>query len=752
MTRLASIALATVLVAAGLAHVAAQQDSQATRLLAGAHHKATVVGDLRGAIEDYKRIVDGAGSNRALAAEALLRMAECHQKLGEAEAQAIYARIVRDYGDQTAVASTARTRVASQAIAQPGIGEGRRVCAGCVGDKIKDFTLSPDGRWIGYTAGEGTQASNDDDLMVRDLTNGETRRLVDVPAVGDAQPTHFAARRATWSPDMRQVAYQFRDATAKRPELRVMENRPGGRTVTLVDNPEFEYVLPTAWSPDGKSILVMIERRDLTWQLAWVSANTGAITVLKSLNWQFDEFGNGPELSPDGRHIVYNAFTKLRSSARDQAGDDYTLYILAADGSSETAVVGAASEDSFPVWAPDGSRVFFVSDTLTRSPDLLSIAVRDGRATGAPSVVKAGIGWAPLVGVTRAGVLYHVMPKESYPRTLLEDIGSGRSAGVPTALAGRFGTPAWSPDGRRIASVSAPSDGRVVIHSLDTSADQTYTLGGVTRPSRPRWYHDGSALLVRGRDGSRTVLVRIDLRTSAVSRLVEFDASAHPADLRSVFPAQTDFALSPEGTTVYFGAGKAFDQKDRILAVDLATGQARQIAVLPNANISSVATRPDGRTLATTFASGPVSRNAGGVPDAPTSSHVAVVGIDGTPWQTLYGPVVGRSEPGTMNTFPRLSEPTWSEDGRSILFGRHEDDGSWTLWRVPAAGGEPDRIGAMTSDEVKRNGANPGGLTLTADGKRAAHFGRATIRASNELWALDLSALLKSAAVDRRTR
>jgi hypothetical protein len=58
----------------------------------------------------------------------------------------------------------------------------------------------------------------------------------------------------------------------------------------------------------------------------------------------------------------------------------------------------------------------------------------------------------------------------------------------------------------------------------------------------------------------------------------------------------------------------------------------------------------------------------------------------------------------------------------------------------------------MTSDEVKRNGSNPGGLTLTADGKRAAHFGRATILASNELWALDLSALLKSAAVDRRTR
>ena len=182
-------------------------------------------------------------------------MAECHQKLGEAEAQAIYARIVRDYGDQTAVASTARTRVASQAVVQPGIGEGRRVCAGCVGDKIKDFTLSPDGRWIGYTAGEGIGSSGDNDLIVRDLTNGETRRLVDVPAVGGAQPTHFAARRATWSPDMRQVAYQFRDTTAKRRSFAswttgsVDELSPGRQSRVLVRLP---HGLVARWQIDPR--------------------------------------------------------------------------------------------------------------------------------------------------------------------------------------------------------------------------------------------------------------------------------------------------------------------------------------------------------------------------------------------------------------------------------------------------------------------------------------------------------------------
>ena len=56
--------------------------------LRAAMETETVKGDLRAAIEQYKQIA--AGRDRALAAKALLRMAECYQKLGDSEARAVY--------------------------------------------------------------------------------------------------------------------------------------------------------------------------------------------------------------------------------------------------------------------------------------------------------------------------------------------------------------------------------------------------------------------------------------------------------------------------------------------------------------------------------------------------------------------------------------------------------------------------------------------------------------------------------------
>jgi len=52
-------------------------------------------GNLQQAIELYQRVVREFASDRALAARALLRMADCYAKLGNAQARAIYERIAR---------------------------------------------------------------------------------------------------------------------------------------------------------------------------------------------------------------------------------------------------------------------------------------------------------------------------------------------------------------------------------------------------------------------------------------------------------------------------------------------------------------------------------------------------------------------------------------------------------------------------------------------------------------------------------
>src|SRR5690348_8204527 len=108
MTRLGAFA-AVALLAAAVTPVVARQQPGGFAALEAARQKEMIDGDLKGAIEQYRKIADG--RVRALAVQALLRMAECYQKLGDAEATKIYERITRDFADQRDAASEARARL-----------------------------------------------------------------------------------------------------------------------------------------------------------------------------------------------------------------------------------------------------------------------------------------------------------------------------------------------------------------------------------------------------------------------------------------------------------------------------------------------------------------------------------------------------------------------------------------------------------------------------------------------------------------
>jgi tetratricopeptide (TPR) repeat protein len=55
-------------------------------------------GDLKGAIEQYKKLATGA--DRAIAAKALVQLAGCYEKLGLDGAPTTYERVVREFADQ----------------------------------------------------------------------------------------------------------------------------------------------------------------------------------------------------------------------------------------------------------------------------------------------------------------------------------------------------------------------------------------------------------------------------------------------------------------------------------------------------------------------------------------------------------------------------------------------------------------------------------------------------------------------------
>jgi len=92
--------------------VASEMDLE--RDLEAAIHREVVIGDLAGAMKEYRAILAQSAVPHPVAARALLQTGECMEKLGRgAEAYASYRRIETDFADQTATVAQARMRLAA---------------------------------------------------------------------------------------------------------------------------------------------------------------------------------------------------------------------------------------------------------------------------------------------------------------------------------------------------------------------------------------------------------------------------------------------------------------------------------------------------------------------------------------------------------------------------------------------------------------------------------------------------------------
>ncbi|MDA2927907.1 tetratricopeptide repeat protein [Acidobacteria bacterium AH-259-G07] len=179
-----------VLIVLLLPSLAIGQKNRATEvLLKAAMNNELVDGDLKAAIEQYKKIVAVPGVKRALAARALLHIGICYEKLGKFEAREAYERLLRDYADQQEQVAAARARLAAL-VESPTDIEASGVVVRQVWTRPA-LVVSPDGRYLIF--------KDRDDLAVHDLRIGENRRL--------ARGTRGFTAYPAISPDGQQVAY-----------------------------------------------------------------------------------------------------------------------------------------------------------------------------------------------------------------------------------------------------------------------------------------------------------------------------------------------------------------------------------------------------------------------------------------------------------------------------------------------------------------------------------------------------------------
>jgi Tol biopolymer transport system component len=705
-TKLLAVLAASALVATITIHGAQKTDS-AKVMLEAAKKKELVDGDLKAAIQQYRAIVDKFKNDRAIAAAALIHMADCYQRLGDAEARKIFEQVAKNYADQPEIAASARQRLAAL--------EGVRTTDTLTLRQLfttepfaRPESISPDGTVMGIDGGN---------IGVRDVASGQIRWLVD----GGSQ--NVEAECPVISPDRRQVAYGWyphRNGVLYG-ELRVISNEAGSKPRVLIPgNPEIDYADPLAWSPDAKSILIKIARRDQTEQIGWVSVSDGSIRVLKSLGWRLR---GTPSLSPDGKYVAYSAlpanpatlpqgwwFTSLEKPTR--------VYVLGSDGSAESELANTEGTNAFPIWSPDGAHLLFFSDRHGHL-DLWSVSVQAGKAAAAASVVKRDVEGIMPIGMTRSGSYYYrrAIGRDEIHIVQMEPGGGKMRESIPRVADKLIGgAPAWSPDGKSIAFLRERPAGVgktefvTVVHSFTTGEEKTYTVPGVLVAAPVRWLHDSTGFLetIRSQNGTDS-LYRVDVNSGEFKPVFTFSPSPDHGTIGQ---------LAPDDKSLYVAGS---DGKS-IRAIDLTSGQQKRVIEMSR-NLAGFALSPDGQALA--LATHALPGNSGY--EATDSLVVARVSVDGSGYREIY----------TAQPVSPLGSLAWSKDGAGILVSWKVTpaDGpaqARKLMRIPESGGEPE----FTGLEQKTSGFIGGWINLNPDGTRLA-FTNPVNRGVEEVWALD---------------
>jgi hypothetical protein len=148
------------------------QSHDAGVVLQRAIRKEMVEGDLKGAIELYRKVVAAAAKDRGAAAKALLRLGECYEKQGNVEARKAYERLVNEFADQKEQARDAGARLV--ALGLPAAGT-RAMSVQFIHSQKGNGGLG--GRVLPDGSGMSFIDQSNGDVSVRDLRTGTIRRL-----------------------------------------------------------------------------------------------------------------------------------------------------------------------------------------------------------------------------------------------------------------------------------------------------------------------------------------------------------------------------------------------------------------------------------------------------------------------------------------------------------------------------------------------------------------------------------------------
>lgn len=211
-------------------------------------------------------------------------------------------------------------------------------------DAVYEFSVSPDGSTLAFTAGPSPDSRT---LFALDLSSG---------AISQPAGSVWVKSAPAWSSDGRSIAFAFTEGTNDELFLGVAENGVDRRHRLDIPIERLSSSQAISWSPDSTKIAFAgnsMSRHGLF----VVDVVAGVPDLLLGSDW----FVDNPRWSPDGGYLV--GFM----SKREGDGVLQNLFRIDADGSNLTDLTHfpASSGPIFhtppPIWSRDGRSIAFVS-------------------------------------------------------------------------------------------------------------------------------------------------------------------------------------------------------------------------------------------------------------------------------------------------------------------------------------------------------------------------------------------------------
>jgi len=335
--------------------------------------------------------------------------------------------------------------------------------------------FSPDGQHIAFRSGRDGGG-----VFVMGATGESVKRVTDFgyyPAWSSDGSEIVCATADFWRPD-------YRRSTGSRLYVVRLEASSGSARQRPVAGAE-DAVQP-AWSPHGHRIAYWGLRggnRDI-WTVPAQGGQPVAVTADPHLDWN-------PVWSPDGNYLYY---------ASDRAGSMSVWRVRIAEESGKPLATPELVTTPSPYsghfsFSRDGRRMCYVQHLLTANLQKVSFDPLRERALGQPVLVSRGstrVGtpdlspdgqWLAFCTRTAKEDVFLVRADGTGLRQLTDDVDSNRA-------------PRWSPDGSRLAYLSARS-GKYEIWTMnpDGSSARQLTYESRGPALSPLWSPDGRRLV-----------------------------------------------------------------------------------------------------------------------------------------------------------------------------------------------------------------------------------------------------------------